>query len=87
MLLYDSELTNAYNQLSLRLHAQCRSLYLASLDADRRPEGADRPLLCRHRLLLYPDRSQNPVDDAQPIRPSTPGARPQPGTSTQGLRR
>jgi hypothetical protein len=26
MLLYDSELTNAYNQLSLRLHAQCRSL-------------------------------------------------------------
>jgi hypothetical protein len=50
-LLYGSELANASNQLSLRLHAQHRSLYLAL-------ENVDLPLLCGQRSLLYPDRSQ-----------------------------
>jgi hypothetical protein len=42
----------------LRLHAQCLSLYLVGLDADRIHKGVGRPLLRGQRLLLYPDRSQ-----------------------------
>src|SRR5262249_14324592 len=56
--LYGSELTNALKQLPFCPHAQCRSLRLADLGADRYLKGIDRPLLCLERLLLELDRMQ-----------------------------